>query len=110
MLKNLSMPQTSDRKLGERSYRVTVSPVVDAQGKRIGIVAEWMDRTVEVAVEDEVQTIVRASMRGDLSQGVRPLEPVRVSARTSWTSTSATSTSARSAVAAPPSRSARTTR
>ncbi|MES2624865.1 MAG: methyl-accepting chemotaxis protein [Pseudomonadota bacterium] len=70
MLKSLSMPQTSDRKLGERSYRVTVSPVVDAEGKRIGIVAEWMDRTVEVAVEDEVQGIVSASMRGDLSQRI----------------------------------------
>ena len=70
LLRNLSVPQTSDRKLGERSYRVTVSPVVDAQGKRIGIVAEWMDRTVEVAVEDEVQAIVSASMRGDLSQRI----------------------------------------
>lgn len=70
MLKSLTMPQTSDHKLGERSYRVTVSPVVDAQGIRIGIVAEWMDRTIEVAVEDEVQSIVSASMRGDLSQRI----------------------------------------
>ena len=67
-LQNLSGRETSDLKLGARHYRVTVSPVKDSEGKRLGTVAEWQDRTAEVAVEDEVQSIVRGAMRGDLSR------------------------------------------
>ncbi len=67
-LRGLTRPETSDLKLGARHYRITVSPVSDSLGKRIGTVAEWQDRTTEVAVEDEVQSIVRGAMRGDLSR------------------------------------------
>jgi methyl-accepting chemotaxis protein len=69
-LRHLTRTETSDSKMGNRHYRITVSPVNDAQGKRIGTVAEWQDRTTEVAVEDEVQSIVRGAMRGDLSRRI----------------------------------------
>ncbi|HTQ98534.1 MAG TPA: methyl-accepting chemotaxis protein, partial [Candidatus Acidoferrum sp.] len=67
-LRGLNGPDTSDLKLGARHYRITVGPVNDAEGRRIGTVAEWQDRTAEVAVENEVQSMVRAAMRGDLSR------------------------------------------
>lgn len=65
-LRNLNSADTSEKKLGDRIYRITVSPVTDDQGERIGIVAEWLDRTAEVAVENEVQSIVQAAKGGNL--------------------------------------------
>ncbi len=70
VFRNLSQPQVSDKELGGRKYRITVGPVNDSKGKRIGTVAEWQDRTNEVAVEEEVKTIVTAAMSGDLSQRI----------------------------------------
>ncbi|MEY4640143.1 MAG: hypothetical protein RLZZ227_137 [Pseudomonadota bacterium] len=70
VFRNLSQPQVSDKEIGGRNYRITIGPVTDSKGKRIGTVAEWQDRTTEVAVEDEVKTIVNAAMSGDLSQRI----------------------------------------
>lgn len=70
VLAGLEAVRTDDVELGERSYRVTVSPVVDAQGERLGIVAEWHDRTDEVAVEKEVNEIVQAAKEGRLDQRI----------------------------------------
>ena len=47
---------------------VTASPVINEQGQRLGAVAEWQDRTAEVAVEKEVATIVDAAARGDFTR------------------------------------------
>jgi methyl-accepting chemotaxis protein len=70
VFRNLTQAQVSDKELGNRRYRITVGPVSDSKGKRIGTVAEWHDRTAEVAVEEEVKTIVTAALSGDLSQRI----------------------------------------
>src|SRR5690606_27702135 len=62
VFRNLTQPQVSDKELGERNYRITIGPVNDSKGKRIGTVAEWQDRTTEIAVEEEVKAIVGAAM------------------------------------------------
>ena len=69
-LRNLVATQTSDRELGNRSYRITAGPVLDSAGNRIGTVAEWLDRTTEVAVEKEVHSIVNSAMKGDLGKRI----------------------------------------
>ncbi len=69
-----SDPRTTHQvqvRIGGRSFRVNTSPVVDAGGEWLGTVAEWTDRTQEVAVEEEVATIVSAASAGDLSKRVR---------------------------------------
>ena len=53
--------------VGGRIMRLTISPVIDADGQRQGYVVEWYDRTAEVAVEEEVAQVVRAAAAGDLS-------------------------------------------
>jgi methyl-accepting chemotaxis protein len=45
--------------------------VVDAAGKRVGTVVQWMDRTQEVATEEEVQAIVAKAIEGDLTARIR---------------------------------------
>ncbi|MCF7967199.1 MAG: Tar ligand binding domain-containing protein [Methylobacter tundripaludum] len=54
--------------LGGRSMVVTVNPVINEQGLRLGSVVEWQDRTDEVTVEKEVATIVVASSKGDFTK------------------------------------------
>ena len=58
-------------KIGSRTFRVSASPVVDDQGQWLGTVAEWTDRTQEVAVEEEIANIVVAASSGDLSMRIR---------------------------------------
>ncbi len=68
MLSSLKGTYKASMLLGSHSMVVTANPMVNAQGSRVGTVAEWLDRTGEVAVEQEVAAIVEASVIGDLSQ------------------------------------------
>ena len=68
MLGSLTGIYTARMELGGRSMIVTASPVINEQGQRLGSVAEWLDRTGEVAVEKEVSTIVAAASLGDFTQ------------------------------------------
>ncbi len=68
LLSSLTDTYKAGLMLGNRSMVVTANPMFDAQGQRLGTVAEWQDRTAEVAVEKEVAAIVEASVTGDLSK------------------------------------------
>ncbi len=48
--------------------RLAARPINDAQGKLLGRVSQWIDRTAEVAVEQEVSSLVAAAAAGDFSQ------------------------------------------
>ncbi|MFK8047061.1 MAG: methyl-accepting chemotaxis protein [Halioglobus sp.] len=69
-LSNLKDTYVDDVEIGGRSLRLTASPIVDADGSRLGTVVEFMDRTLEVSVENEIQEIVHGAMVGDLSQRI----------------------------------------
>ncbi len=68
LLASLTGTYTAGMELGGRSMVVTASPVFNEHGQRLGSVAEWQDRTAEVAVEKEVSTIVSAAIMGDFSK------------------------------------------
>jgi methyl-accepting chemotaxis protein len=70
MLAGLSATHRAAVYLGGRTFSLTVTPVKDAQGVRLGSAVEWVDRTDEVAVEKEVSTIVTAAGAGDFSQRI----------------------------------------
>jgi methyl-accepting chemotaxis protein len=61
---------TARMNLGGRSMVVKASPVINDQGQRLGAVAEWQDRSVEVAVEQEVATIVHGAVMGDFTRRI----------------------------------------
>jgi methyl-accepting chemotaxis protein len=71
MLANLETPLTVEIKLGSATLRVFASAVFDSGGSRIGTVVQWIDRTAEVAVEQEVATTVAKALEGDLTVRVR---------------------------------------
>ena len=56
--------------IGGRSMRLVSSPVLDDSGARLGTTIEWTDRTEEVAVEREIDELVDAARRGDLSRRI----------------------------------------
>ena len=70
-LASLTAGHTSDIKMGGASLRLVANPVIDRAGARVGTVVQWLDRTQEVATEDEVQAIVAKAIDGDLTARIR---------------------------------------
>jgi methyl-accepting chemotaxis protein len=64
---DLSKTQTTQIVIGGRTVRLIVNPMLDAGGRRLGTVVEWADRTVELAVEAEIKTLVASANSGDLT-------------------------------------------
>ncbi|QYK01516.1 methyl-accepting chemotaxis protein [Shewanella psychrotolerans] len=67
LLGSLSSTYTSQLKVGGRTFQVVANPITDDNGKSIGTVVEWADRTAEVAIEQEIDSIISAATTGDLS-------------------------------------------
>lgn len=55
--------------VGGRTFTVIANPIV-IDGERIGTVVEWADRTAEVAIEREIDSIVDAASSGDFSKQI----------------------------------------
>ena len=53
--------------VGGRTFGLTASPIIDEKGERLGSVAEWKDRTEEVAVEEELGAVVASASAGDFT-------------------------------------------
>ena len=70
MLVNLRTAHKTQIKVGTLTFGLTATPVFDAKGERVGTVVEWKDRTIEVAVEEEVSGIVKAAGQGDFTRRV----------------------------------------
>jgi len=67
LLAGLDKTFTAQMKLGPRTFRIVANPMRNGEGKRIGTVVEWADRTQELQVEEEVAQIVRRALDNDLS-------------------------------------------
>ncbi len=70
LLENLEKPYESEFMIGGRTMRTVANPVINPQGERLGTAVEWTERTAEVAVETEVESIVAAAREGDLSRRI----------------------------------------
>ena len=69
-LDSSSASQTRERSLGALTFRTVSSPVVGDSGERIGTVMEWTDRTQEIGVEKEMQTMLSAVNSGELASRI----------------------------------------
>ncbi len=70
MLETLTGSHVQDRPLGGCSFRTVSNPVMSRDGGRIGTVMEWTDRTPEVAVEQEMQSMLTAVIGGNLAERI----------------------------------------
>jgi methyl-accepting chemotaxis protein len=71
LLATLTKPHNTEIAVAGHTFALSACPVIDDHGERLGSAIEWRDRTAEVAVEQEVATIVNAASRGDFSQRIR---------------------------------------
>ncbi len=71
LLAGLRGVHTSDIVIGNASLRIIGMPVTGTDGERVGTVVQWIDRTQEVAVEQEVQGVVTRALEGDLTARIR---------------------------------------
>jgi methyl-accepting chemotaxis protein len=69
-LDNLHSEFVTTIMIGEHPLVIHANPVVNEQGERLGVIAEWKDRTEEVAVEQEVASVVEAIVHGDFSKRI----------------------------------------
>ncbi len=70
VLQKLTQTARTTITLGGRTFAMTLNPVTGGQGERIGTVAEWFDRTQEVAVEQEMQQMLSAVVSGQLDKRI----------------------------------------
>ncbi len=70
LVQMLDKPLKSEVRVGGRIFRLIANPVIDEKGKRLGTAVEWLDRTDEVAVEQELESIVAAARSGNLEERV----------------------------------------
>jgi methyl-accepting chemotaxis protein len=66
----LNGTSTREETIGGRVLKFIMSPMVDADGRRLGTVMELFDRTQEVATERELQDIIAAVTAGDLDRRI----------------------------------------
>lgn len=64
-----SSQQRCEVKVGGRDWLLVSSVIVD-NGKRLGFVIEWIDRTNELQIEREVEAVIAAVAGGDFSSQV----------------------------------------
>ncbi len=70
MMSELASTFTATMPIGNLTIVITANPVFDENGKRLGTVVEWNNRTAEIGVENEVAQIVEAAANGDFSQHI----------------------------------------
>jgi PAS domain S-box-containing protein len=73
LLGGLKGEYKTEIKVSSLTFGLTANPINDQAGVRLGTVVEWKDRTVEVAVENEIGGMVDGATNGDFAQRV-PLE------------------------------------
>ncbi len=70
LLANLNSTYQADIVVAGRTFNLVANPVFDDGGERIGSVVEWLDRTDEVAITGEIQSIIEAAAVGELEQRI----------------------------------------
>ena len=71
MVEKMRDPVKTEILLGGLTFGFTANPVLSKDGERLGTVVEWLDRTIELAMESELESIVGAARAGELSERVR---------------------------------------
>ncbi len=70
LLASLKGKHESEFVIGGRTMHFIANSVSDADGNRLGTAVEWVDRTVEVGVEKEIDALVESASMGDISKRI----------------------------------------
>lgn len=70
LLSALNAAHSASIEVGGRPIVLTVSPVINEEGQRLGTVAELKDHTSEKLIENEFDTILQAAIMGDFTRRI----------------------------------------
>ena len=70
MVERLTSEYSTEISVGGRTFKLTANPIFSEDKERLGTVVEWLDRTNEVAIEKEVDELVRAASQGELDSRI----------------------------------------
>ncbi|NOX52549.1 MAG: PAS domain S-box protein [Gammaproteobacteria bacterium] len=70
LLANLKGTHAAEMKLGGRTMRITANPVFNEDGSNLGTVVEWVDRTQEYKIQQEVEDVVNGARAGELDKRI----------------------------------------
>lgn len=70
VVKNLRSTHDTSIQFGGCTFNFFINPVVTEDGRRLGTIVEWFDKTAELENEAEVQCLVQAAAKGDLSKRI----------------------------------------
>ena len=68
LLSTFTTEHRAQAEVNGRIFALVANPVINDQGERLGSVTEWTDRTLEVAIEKEIEGVIQAAVKGDFSQ------------------------------------------
>ena len=67
LLSTFTTTYRSQIQVGDCHFGLAASPVINADGERLGAVVEWVDRTAEVQAGEEVSALVSAAAEGNFA-------------------------------------------
>ncbi|PCK08491.1 MAG: chemotaxis protein [Alteromonadaceae bacterium] len=70
IIQNLTQTYHGKAVAGGRSFTVIANPVFK-EGERVGTVVEWADKTAELGIESEIDTMIEAASNGDFTRQIK---------------------------------------
>lgn len=70
LLLHLNTTLSSSLYIGGRHLDIVANPVIGDTGQKIGVVVEWVDRSNEVRIENEIAVLVDGVKAGDLTNRI----------------------------------------
>jgi len=70
LLEQLNSTHSGTINIGRLNWSIKVTPVRNAEDQRLGWIVEFVDRTAEIATEQEVSAVMAAATLGDFKQRI----------------------------------------
>lgn len=70
VISNLKATHTAEIPIGQLHIRIVANPIWGESNSRLGTVIEWVDRTQQIATEEEIQHIVNNAKSGELGHRI----------------------------------------
>jgi methyl-accepting chemotaxis protein len=71
LLAGLTSRHIAELSMGQARLRIVANPVIGDDGRRLGTVLQWVDRTHMVSIEEEVNETVTKALQGNLAARLR---------------------------------------
>jgi methyl-accepting chemotaxis protein len=70
LLSRLEGTHKTEISIAGHIFSLTANAIINAEGQKLGTVVEWLDRTAEILIEQDVANVVNAAVSGDFNHQV----------------------------------------